>query len=246
MAISWLGSLPPVGVLNGGNVTLTFSNLVDSAGAGITLLQNDLVVCAYASSGTADLAMSTSSSGWTELHEAYSNATLDTNLGVYYKVMGASPDTNFVGVGPGGSSNGTIGVAMAFRGVDTVTPIDVFNSGSHVATGVSSTIPNPPSITPSATGAWIISVGAGSATTGAAYTNPGDLSSSPNHFRSSNQAETNDIAIGMGFKSDWVSGAFDGAAYNGGVSNVGDSWAAITFSLDPAIASLARSYGMLF
>lgn len=232
MAISFVGSLPTVGANNGGNVTLTFSNLVDSAGAAATLQQGDVVVCAYASSGTADAAMSTSSAGWTEVHENYANGTSnDTNLALYYKVMGASPDTSFVAVGPTGNSNGTIGVAMAFRGVDPAVLDIAFVAGSHAAAGTATTRPNPPSINPSGAGAWPVVVGAGAAAAGAAFTNPGDLSSTTNHFRSGNHAETIDIAIGMGFKTDWTSGAFDPAQFTGGVSNAGDSWAAIVIAL---------------
>jgi hypothetical protein len=233
MAISFVGSLPTVGANNGGNVTLTFSNLRDTSGAQPTLQQGDVVVCAYACSGTADHAMSTSSSDWTEVSpEAYADGTIDTNLAVYYKVMGASPDTQFVGVGPTGASNGTIGVAMAFRGLNSAV-LDV--AVPTPATGTATSVPNAPSIAPSTAGAWIVVVGAGAAGAGASYSNS-DLSSGSNHFRTGNHPETNDIAIGMGFKSDWVSGAFDPAAWTGGNVNASNSWAAFTLALKPDTA----------
>src|SRR5215213_11747210 len=122
MAISFVGSMVPGSAINGGDVTLTFtgaSGLLDAAGAQATLLQSDVVVVAYASSGIADQAMSTTSTGWTKVHENYSNGSAnDTNLAIYYKVMGGTPDTSFVAVGPTGASNGTIATAFAFRGVD--------------------------------------------------------------------------------------------------------------------------------
>lgn len=224
-----------VGANNGGNVTLTFSNLVDSAGAGITLLQNDVVVCAYACSEVVDFAMSTSSSGWTEVIEVYSNGSLvDTNLAAYWKLMGASPDTSFVAVGPGGTSNGTIGVAHAFRGVNTTT---VEDATATTATGVDTSIPDGASITPVTSGAYPLVIGAGAASLGAAYTAGADLSSGTNHFRTGNHAETRDIAIGMGFKSDWVSGAYDPTVWTGGNVTAGNSWAAITMALRPAPAT---------
>ncbi len=235
MAISFVGSLPAVGANNGGNVTLTFSNLRDAANAAVTLLEGDLVVCAYMSSGTADAAMSTSSSNWNELHENYANGTSnDTNLAVYWKIMGPSPDTSFVAVGPTGNSNATVGVAFAFRGVDSSSPIDVFTAGSHAVTGTATGRPNPATITPATAGAWIVAVGAAAAATGATFTNPGDLSATTNHFRSFSHAETIDGMLGMGIKTDWASGAFDPAAWTSGPNNAGDSWAAMTLALKPA------------
>jgi hypothetical protein len=245
MAISFVGSMAPVGANNGGNVTLTFtgaSGLLNAAGAQATLQQGDVVVCAYASSGTADLAMSTSSSGWTELTEIYANGTIDTNLAVYYKVMGASPDTSFVAVGPTGASNGTIAVAMAFRGCDG-TPID---AGSlNTTDGTATSVPNPASTTPLTAGAWPVIVGAGVAGAGAAFTNPGDLSTTTNHFRSANHPETNDVAIGIGIKTDWASGAFDPGAWGGGNVNASNSWAAISFAIKPLAAVTHATTGAL-
>lgn len=238
MAISFVGSMAPVGANNGGNVTLTFtgaSGLLDSSGAQASLQQGDVVVVAYASSGIADQAMSTSSSGWTEVHEAYANGSSnDTNLALYYKVMGASPDTSFVAVGPTGNSNATVATAFAFRGVDAAVLDIAFVAGNHAATGTATTNPNPPSITPSGAGAWIVVAGAGAAAAGANYNTPGDLSGTTNHFRTRNHAETIDCTIGMGIKTNWSSGAFDGAAWTGGVSNAGDSWAAIVVALKSA------------
>lgn len=241
MANSFVGSLPPVGANNGGNVTLTFSNLRDEANAAVTLQQGDLVVCAYASSGTADLAMSTSSSGWTEVTEVYANGTLDTNLAVYWKIMGASPDTSFVAVGPGGSSNGTIGVAFAFRGQHATTP---FAIAATTATGTGTSVPNAASITPTTAGSWPIVIGAGTAAAGAVFSHT-DLSSTTNHFRSGNHAETNDIAIGLGIKTNWSSGAFDPAVWTGGNVNASNSWATISLVLEPAAAVSHAATGAL-
>lgn len=230
MAISFVGSLPTVGANNGGNVTLTFSNLRDAAGSAVTLLEGDIVVCAYSSSGTADLAMSTSSSGWTEVTEVYANGTLDTNLAVYWKIMTATPDTSFVAVGPGGASNGTIGVAFAFRGQHATTP---FSIAATTATGTGTSVPNAASITPTTAGSWPIVIGAGTAAAGAVFSHT-DLSATTNHFRSGNHAETNDIAIGFGIKTDWSSGAFDPAVWTGGNVNASNSWATISLVLEPA------------
>src|SRR5688500_4037985 len=114
MAITWAASLPAVGANNGGNVTLTFSNFVNAAGGAYTLVTGDIVVVAYAASGTADLAMAATWSGGVgdsvEFVEHYSNGTIDTNLAAYAKTMGATPDASVAVTGPTGASNGTIAV----------------------------------------------------------------------------------------------------------------------------------------
>ncbi len=227
MAISWAASLPAVGANNGGNVTLTFSNFVNAAGGAYALVEGDIVIAAYASSGTADAAMSTSSSGWTELTEHYSDGTIDTNIAVYGKQMTASPDTSIVLVGPGGASNGTMGVAHVIKGA-TLTDI-----ATALAAGTATSVPNPGAITPGFSGSFIAVIGAGAAAAGATFTNT-DLNATTNHWRTGNHAETNDIAIGFGWKEDWTSGSFDPAVWGGGNVNAANSWAAITVAIKPA------------
>jgi hypothetical protein len=243
VAISFVGSLPPIGANNGGNVTLTFSNLVDASGAAASLQQNDIIIAAFAHSSTSDAAM-TAPSGWTEILEDYGNGTTyDANIIVCYKVMGASPDASVTFTGPGGASFGTIGAAAAFRGVDPTTPLDVSAVGDR---GTGTSVPNPPAITPTTSGAWPVAVGAGSAAAGAAYTVGTNLSSTTNHFRSLNHAETNDIAIGMGFATNWSSGAHDPGAWGGGNVNAANSWAAITLALRPLALTFAGTGAAVF
>lgn len=237
MAISFVGSrnTSSSGSSNGGNVTLTFTGpggLLDTSGAQATLLENDLVVVTVVLTSNVDNAVTTSSSGWTQLSEIYSNgSTEDTNLAVFYKVMGAVPDTSFVAVGNGLGNSVTIGTVFAFRNVDTTTPFDV---ASTTATGTATTVANPAAITPSTAGSWIIIAGGGACPTASVYTVPADLSSTTNHFRSVVQADIWDGVVGMGIKTDWTSGAFDCGVFGGGNEAASGSWAAITMALRPA------------
>lgn len=232
MANAWAASLPAVGANNGGNVTLTFSNFVNAAGGAYTLVQGDVVVVAYAASGTADLAMAATWSGGvgdsTKLGEHYSNGTIDTNLGVFAKTMGASPDASVTVTGPTGNSNATIAVAHVIKGAD-ISSLDV---AAVTAAGTGTSVPNPGQVIPATAGAFIAVAGAGAAAAGATFTNS-DLSSTTNHWRTGNHAETNDIAIGFGWKENWVSGAFDPAVWGGGNVNASNSWAALTLALRP-------------
>jgi hypothetical protein len=244
MAISFVGSLPTVAVANGGNVTLTFSNLRDAAGVQPTLAQNDVIVAVFAWGNTADYTAPTIT-GWALLDDKYANgSTNDTNLAVYYKKMTASPDTAVTATGPGGAANSSIGVAFAFRGVDTTTAIDTYVSGTHSTTGTGTGAINPLAITPATAGAWIAVVGALANPIGANLSNGGDLSATTNHFRTGTSPDTTDISVGFGIKTDWVSGPFDPAAWSGGGTRAaGDSWAAITFAIkaQPAAQSLTPS-----
>jgi hypothetical protein len=245
MAISFVGSQPTVAAQNGGNVTLTFSNLRDAANVQPTLLQNDVVFAVFGFANTADFAFPTIT-GWTLLGEVYANgSTNDTNLGVYYKRMGASPDASVTITGPGGAANASIGTAFALRGVSQSAVIDVYVAGTHNASGTGTGAINPAAITPSASGSWIFVCGALANPIGANLTNGGDLSATTNHFRTGTSPDTNDISIGVGLKIDWASGAFDPAAWSGGGTRAaGDSWAAMTFSVKeepPAAQNLTPS-----
>ena len=234
MAITWAASLPAVGANNGGDVTLTLSNLVNAAGGAYTLVENDVVVIAYASSGTADQAMAMVTAGYTSLGEHYSGAaSIDTNIAVFAKKMGATPDTTAVVDGPTGASNGTIAVAHVLKGAD----ITALDTAAITAAGTGTTIPNPGSVTPVTAGAFIAVVGAGAAAAGATFTPNADLNTTTNHWRTGNHAETNDIAIGFGWNEDWTSGAFDPGVWTGGNVNAANSWAALTLAIKPSVAA---------
>lgn len=233
-SISFVGSAPVQNAINGGAITINYSSLKDAAGATPTVLQDDLVIFACGSSTGSDLDMQMSTAGYTEICDLYANAgSADANLGVFYKKMGASVDTTAAAVTNTGSSVSNIATMFVFRGVNTSTPLDVTVT---TATGTGSSLPDPPSITPTTAGSWIVVVGEGAhPSSGAAYSAPGDLSSTTNHWRSDTAApESNSCMIGVGLKTDWSSGAFNPAVWTGGSSGVNDGWAACTIALRPA------------
>jgi hypothetical protein len=237
MAITWAASLPAVGANNGGDVTLTFSNFVNAAGSAYTLVTGDIVVVAYASSGTANLAMAATWSGGAgdsvTLGEHYVDGTIDTNLGVFAKTMGATPDASVVVTGPTGNSSGTIAVAHVIKGA----VISALDTAAITAGTTGTTVPNPGSVLPVTAGAFIAVVGAGAAAAGATFTPNADLNTTTNHWRTGNHAETNDIAIGFGWKEDWASGAFDPGVWTGGNVNASNTWAALTLAIKPKPAT---------
>lgn len=165
--------------------------------------------------------------GFTELWDAYINSTVDSNLYVGYKIMGATPDTNMeCTCGTGRYIN--IGIAHVWRGVDQSTPIDV--SIVTASSTAPSTPPNPPSITPVTTGAVVIAVGHY-----AEY--DGDQLSAPeleNFTEEFGPGGIRGAALAVG-SLPWTGGALDPAVftYAGGISS-GHSWAAASLALRPA------------
>lgn len=133
MAITLVGSAEN-SAPDGADVTVTLP-------AGVQ--EDDLVLVAYGISSADNQAMQISTSGYTQLAEVFVDAAFgeDCNLGVFYKIMGASPDANVVCVGSGTVNNPVVAVVQVWRGVDQVVPIDVT---TVTATGTT-TQPNSPS-----------------------------------------------------------------------------------------------------
>ena len=78
--------------------------------------------------------------------------TSNPSTSLAYKIMGATPDTTAAVT----NSSDTCSLAVAFRGVDTTTPLDVTPTTS---TGISG-VPNSPSITPTNNNCMIVAFGA--------------------------------------------------------------------------------------
>lgn len=168
-------------------------------------------------------------SGYTAQTQINANGTTyDTSLNMSHKFMGGTPDTTFTLPSTGNNADAQRWTVQVWRGVDPTTPLDVTPvSASGTATGR----PNPGSITPTTSGAFVGIIGAGAAATGAAYTAPANYTT---NFLTGTTADTNDAMIGSGYRS-WTSGAEDPAAYTGGTTNAADSWAAFTYALRPGV-----------
>ena len=132
--------------------SITF-NLVSEVSSDIR--ENDLVLVAYAHPVPGTFAPTTS--GYTLVGEVYIDDSSDTNLSVYYKIMGATPDTSLV---LPQVSGGNAAIVSVWRNVDTSSPLDnSFTSQTFADTMV----PNPPAITTITDNAVVVAIGAGSA-----------------------------------------------------------------------------------
>jgi hypothetical protein len=176
---------------NGGDVALTLSNITG-------LQEDDIVILAYGiadNDGTNfDMGIATGS-GWTEVADLHAEDNYDCDLGVYWKIMGATPDTSVTVDGQGGNDASVTAIAMAFRGVDTTTPMDVTPTTAETS-GTSN--PNPPSIDHNgSTGTAVVAIGA------ASNTRNGETFSAPAgyalDFITVGQGDSSDGTLGMGY-----------------------------------------------
>jgi hypothetical protein len=188
------------------------------------LQENDVViVCADTGGGNQDRNIVVT--GWTGIADLYANDSIDVNFGVAYKVMGATPDTD-VTVSITAGTGQWSGITLAFRGVDTTTPLD---ATSTTATGTNSLDANPPSITTVTNGCEIIVVAGVSDGAIGTYTYPSGYSDGIDVPGSS----SNNRSLAA-HKSQATAGAEDPGVFSNSSSSVDDCWAAVTIALRPA------------
>jgi hypothetical protein len=212
------------------NVTTSLTSL--TGGIGSAPIQDDLVIVYVGCSSLASRAFTFSSATYTSIQFLYANGANDANLQVSRRFMTATPDTSIT-VSHNGLAADTIAVYISvWRGVDQTTPIDV---ASTTATAANTLIANPPSITPTTSGAYIVAGAIGAAPSGAVQSTGVYTSSDLTEFRSvggGTGARTS--VVGAGYK-EWTSGAFDPAVF--GISNITDStnctFASVTLALRP-------------
>ena len=213
-----------------------------------TTLENDLVIIAYAIGDAyginfnMDASGALSGAGFTEIADTTVNSA-DANeidLGVYYKIMTATPDTSVTIDGQGGNDASVVAVCIAFRGVDTTTPLDVTTTSTQ---GVDTMYPNPPSINHNnPAGVWTVIAGASGHNTNSntvTYTFPtGYTTNAINRAH----IDTSDAAVGMGYRESGVSDPEDpGVMTLSGTDSANYSWAAATIALRPASVPTATT-----
>lgn len=223
MAISFVGSAEATAA-NGANATIDLTTITG-------LAENDLVIVAYATSSAADEDMAMVTSGYTEIADLYANSTHDANLGVFYKFMGATPDTSAEVTGNGLNQSPTAAICMAFRGVDTTTPFDVT---STTATTTDTGHPDPPSIdhnNPS--GVWT-AIAAATAHSGGAsetYTFPTGYTTDADDVWAD---DTRDVTLGIAYNSSPSDPEDPGALTHSLTDSTAYSTASVTMALRPA------------
>jgi hypothetical protein len=230
MAITFVGAATPASSINGVDVAVDLTTIAG-------LAQNDLVIFAYSFGRSADVDnnMAVIEAGWTEVADLWANDVAESQLGVYYKKMGASVDTVVTGEGYDIFGSTGVAVAMAFRGVDTTTPMDV---AATTATGLNTADPDPPSIdhnNPS--GLWTVLVAAsGHFKAGApTYTFPTGYTTNATEIDGANGGD--DAHVGMGYRTNPADPEDPGAMTLSGTDSVNYAWTAVTMALRPATAT---------
>lgn len=111
----------------------------------------DVVILYVGVSYTTNLTITLASSGWTKVTELYANDTEDSNLAVFWKAMGSTPDTGVdVNYLTGGNAGAHIAWAHLLRNVDNTNPILNFET----ATKTNGVLITPPSITTTKNNTW--------------------------------------------------------------------------------------------
>jgi len=214
-----------------GSVSVDLTSL--TGGIASAPAAGDLVVAAFASGGgsATDFTMAMTTSGYTTVADLRSADSYYINLGVFYKVMESTPDTT-AQAGATADVNCRVLAVQVWRGVDPTTPLDVT---SMTATGANSGIPNAPGITPSTPLSVVIAAGAACGYILSPYlevlTVPSGMANVSASISSTGSANLATAALAS---YDWVSGAYDPAAFGGGTSSVYCAWAAATLALRPA------------
>ena len=227
MAISYVGGQ----VAGRTNASSALSvNFALTGGSDSVPAAGDLVVvtCVTGSAaGNPAMAVATPA-GYTALGQLNQSAvTADTSMNTSYKRMGGTPDTAVTIPGTTNNAWGEAYSIQVFRGVDSTTPMDV---AAVSAGGTGTGRPDPGSITPITSGAWVVICGGGAAGAGANYTAPANYTT---NFITANGADTTDAMVGSGYWTGWTSGAENPATYTGGTTGANDSWTAYTLALRP-------------
>lgn len=197
-----------------------------TGGIGTAAVAGDLVIYVggYADAAT-DHNLSMATADYNEVADLHASDTTDCGLGVFWKLMTATPDTTVQMNNTDGTTDMT-GIAYVLRGVSQSSPID---TTTQTATGTSSVLADPPSITAVTGGALILAVGAGGHTAGAQTFTNAALSNLVNSSRDG----TNDSTIAIG-RIAWPGGAYDPAAFGfSAADNIAYAWCAATLAIRP-------------
>ena len=221
----------------------------------LTMAAGDLLVLVVGVSITqSDRQIEPPSSGadaWTRIHATlYQDDTNDINLSSWYRVAPSTAPSSvtITSANPSSTTTGSTTITvLVLRGVDTSTPLDV---APTTAGDVNSAHANPPAITPVTAGSLILLAGVcghGAATnpTLEAGADVTQISTIQGYAGQTQQAITT-----IATKTNWVSGAFDAAAWsykvNGTVTaNTQGSWGAAAIAFRPAASGGGNITGTL-
>lgn len=203
--------------------------------------QNDLVLCAGAigDNDGVDQTMAMITAGYTTVPGAdiHSDDTQDVDLAVFYKFMGATPDTTAVFDGVGGTDAAAAVVCMVFRGVNTVTPFDV---AAVTATAIDTMHPNPDTVDWITSGTWVYIAGASGHTLLGAGTYTFPTGYTTNAIDRGHD-DTSDVTVGAGYNTSPADPENPGIMTHSGTDSTSFSSAAVTIALREFVAPICTA-----
>jgi hypothetical protein len=230
MAISYVGGISGGGT--GSSYTVSLDGTL-TGGSSSSPSAGDVVVVWASHGSTSSSAPTVTGNNFGAYTGAgnagYGNDNWDTNARMFYAGMGASVDTQLTIARQNNTTYGGTTLVMVFRGVDSATPLDATGT---TAVGTNTARFNPPSVTPTTSGAIVIYGGSG-CTAAAINETPTDANSSTKWIGLKYDGSTSDMSSGLGYKG-WTSGALDPVVNSNLTVNSASSWAAQTIALRPA------------
>jgi len=225
MAISLVsGGALAGGAANGGNVTINLP----------TLLPGDVVIGWGAHWHRAGANVGPQTAGYSNIYTFNSGA--EVMFGCGYKVMGATPDTTFVGYGSGNAFDAASYAVYCLRSVRQTGVID---AGPAAAVQESdSTNPDPPSVTVAVAGSWVLALAGGSQADSGGLSAPSGYS----NLISNATGDDNGSTVGGAIKVSTTSGAENPATFTQWASM---AWVAITVSIRPALSLIIPGRPMI-
>ena len=209
-----------------GNTGSDNADLTITLPAGIA--ENDVCYVAFSSGVSADVDLTMTTTGYSELADLYSNDTSDSCLGVFRKKQGATPDSTAICTESGAESGttGIAGVVTVLIGVDTTTQED---AATTTATATDSGTPDPPAIVTATAGAWVLAIGSSSEADA--------VSNAPTNYTNLIDRQTALITntnIMMSTREIWSHKKENPGKYADISGNTLDSWCAATVAVRPA------------
>lgn len=210
------------GQFTSSNITPTIPLNALTGGLDTEPSEGDIVIVGITHNDGTNRTFTSVTAGFTVAADLFGSDTYDTNFGVYYKVMGATPDLSFV---PNvGVTINTSAVVIVLRGVDAATPLDVSVQSNGRSNGG---VPLVPEITPVTDGCMIVALCAASG--GGAlvdFTAPSEMIDIRNQGGSFNKA-------GVCRFSQLSAGTFTSRSFGGGFASALYSNACAVFALRP-------------
>ena len=191
----------------------------------------DIVICAVGFENGTDLNITCTTSGYTEVADLYQNASLDAQLGVYYKVLSSAETSVAFNLGAAITGRSRF-VAHVWRFINTI-PQDAQIITAKLAT--KSDPPNAPATTTATPKAVVIAIGYYTNLLSFGSTNTLGLSSPSGmeNFFTSSLGVRNDGGIGIASAVVSSPSSYDPQAFGFTGSGEPDAWCAATIALRP-------------